>query len=52
MSRFKICASVTLISKKKQAPLYVDNGHISFYGGFYEINRNEKQSKSIVYSLW
>ena len=40
MSRFKIYASVTLISRE-QAHLNVDNGHISLYGGLYEINRNE-----------
>ena len=40
MSRFIMYASVTLISRK-QAPLNVDNGHISLYGGLYEINKNE-----------
>ena len=40
MSRFKIYASVTLIFRK-QAPLYVDNSHISLYGGLFEISKNE-----------
>ena len=35
MSRFKIYASITLIFRK-QAPLNVDNGHISLDGGFFE----------------
>ena len=26
---------------RKQAPLNVDNGHISLYGGLFEINKNE-----------
>ena len=40
MSRFKIYASVMLIFRK-QVPLNEDNGHISLYGGLFEINRNE-----------
>ena len=40
MSRFKIYASVTLIHVfRKQATLNVDNGHISLYGGLFEINK-------------
>ena len=39
MSRFKIYASVTLIFRK-QTPLNVDNGHISLYDGFFEINKD------------
>ena len=40
MSRFKMYAFVMLIFRN-QAPLNVDNGHISLYGGFFEINENE-----------
>ena len=38
MSHFKIYASVRLIFRK-QEPLNVDNGHISLYDGFLEINK-------------
>ena len=51
MLQFKAYASKTLIFRK-QAPLNVDDGNISLYGRFLELNKNEKQSKSIVYSLW
>ena len=51
MSCFKIYASVTLIFRK-QVPLNEDNSHISLYGDLFEINNNEKKSKSIVYCLW
>ena len=51
MSHFKIYAYVTLICRK-QGILNVDNGHISLYGGFFEINKNKYQSKSIGYNLW
>ena len=40
MSILKIYASLTLIFNK-QAPLNVDDGHISLYGGLFEINKNE-----------
>ena len=40
MSHFKIYASITLILRE-QAPLNEDNGHISLYGGFFVINKNE-----------
>ena len=51
MPCFKMYASVWLIFRK-QGSLNLDNGLISLYDGFFEINKNESQSKSIVDSLW
>ena len=39
-----------LIFRKKSSQ-NIDNAHISLYGDFFEINKNEQQSKSIVYSF-
>ena len=51
MLHFKIYVFVMFIFRK-QASMNVDNGHISLYGGLFEINKKKNNNQNQLYSLW